>query len=133
MSEDNNKSEETGLGEPVESQLAQNVEKPADTEETKVEDVVAVVVDDDKENSKELSGDQKTGDQKTGDQKTDDQKTDRHDDRGRDSRGGGSRPERSRGEPSFEEKMRSFKKQSEERLLHIRRSREAKIGKKRTR
>lgn len=34
---------------------------------------------------------------------------------------------------SFEEKLRSFKKQSEERLLHIKRSREAKISKKKTR
>lgn len=34
---------------------------------------------------------------------------------------------------SFEEKLRSFKKQSEERLLHIKRSREAKIGKKKMR
>jgi len=34
---------------------------------------------------------------------------------------------------SFEEKLRAFKKQSEERLLHIKRSREAKIGKKKVR
>jgi len=34
---------------------------------------------------------------------------------------------------SFEEKLRAFKKQSEERLLHIKRSREAKIGKKKPR
>ena len=34
---------------------------------------------------------------------------------------------------SSEEKLRAFKKQSEERLLHIKRSREAKIGKKKPR
>lgn len=43
------------------------------------------------------------------------------------------RSDRPRHEPSFEEKMRSFKKQSEERLLHIKRSRENKIGKKKVR
>jgi hypothetical protein len=53
-------------------------------------------------------------------------------DRGPDS-GHFQRSDRSRHEPSFEEKMRSFKKQSEERLLHIKRSRENKIGKKKVR
>jgi predicted RNA-binding protein with RPS1 domain len=53
-------------------------------------------------------------------------------DRGQDG-GHYQRSDRSRHEPSFEEKMRSFKKQSEERLLHIKRSRENKIGKKKTR
>ena len=60
----------------------------------------------------------------------------RRDDRqdSRDGRRGGQRHDRgARGEMSFEEKMRSFKKQSDERLHHIKRSREAKIGKKRTR
>jgi hypothetical protein len=60
----------------------------------------------------------------------------RRDDRqeSRDGRRGGYRHERgARGEMSFEEKMRAFKKQSDERLHHIKRSREAKIGKKRTR
>ena len=57
------------------------------------------------------------------------QKDDRHD--GRDNRRGNRYG--ARGEMSFEEKMRAFKKQSDERLHHIKRSREAKIGKKRTR
>ena len=46
---------------------------------------------------------------------------------------GRDRYERKHSEMSFEEKLRAFKKQSEERLLHIKRSREAKIGKKKTR
>lgn len=66
-----------------------------------------------------------------------DDESSRRDDRqdSRDGRrGGGYRHERgARGEMSFEEKMRAFKKQSDERLHHIKRSREAKIGKKRTR
>lgn len=57
-------------------------------------------------------------------------KDDRHE--GRDNRRGGGRYG-NRGEMSFDEKMRAFKKQSDERLHHIKRSREAKIGKKRTR
>jgi len=61
-------------------------------------------------------------------------KDDRQDSRDGGRRGGGYRHERgARGEMSFEEKMRAFKKQSDERLHHIKRSREAKIGKKRTR
>ncbi|MBU1023309.1 hypothetical protein KKB99_03375 [bacterium] len=118
MSDDNNKSKEIPLEETVSIQPKQDVERSIEAEETEFEDVVAVKVDGEHEGDYDLS---------------DEQDNDKNYDRDRDNRRGGYRAERSRNEPSFEEKMRSFKKQSEERLLHIRRSREAKIGKKRTR
>jgi hypothetical protein len=74
-----------------------------------------------------VAGAEKASEGKQEDSPRDDR---RRDDRRRDDRRGGGKKRGDR-PMTNEEKLRQYKKQSEERLLDIKRSREAKIGKKR--
>ena len=107
--------------------------KPEGETEAKAEDKTESVQEAATEPADETTGsttdDEKPKDEDSGGK--DERDAPKHDQRRRDSHRGGGRGGRRGDRPlTNEDKLRMYKKQSEERLLDIKRSREAKVGKK---